>query len=346
MKGAPLRFAAAVIGGWVIGRIAILWPMPVSVPGGVQIPAQILAQIPARSADPAAAVPATVAPREGRPPASATVIPPRLSVSRLPIMRAGAARAGPDLALSPPNGVGPAIGASLVTMTPTSQARAAPLAAHILAGTSTGAPPARASRFATDVWLVARPGGGGSLAFGQLGASQAGARLTYALGRGIAASARLSAPLRGAGREIGVGVDLRPTSLPVHLLIEQRLDLDTGATRPAVVAIAGLSAALPRRGRIDAYAQSGAVWRRGGFVDGAATVVRPLAEHDRSRIEAGGGLWAARQRGAARLDVGPTIALVTPAAHGIVQVRLDYRARIAGRASPGSGFTLTVGSSF
>lgn len=208
--------------------------------------------------------------------------------------------------------------------------------------------PAVASRLRLDGWLALRPRDGDTLAFGQLGASQGGARLTYALDehRRVALSARLSAPLRGSGSEAGLGIDIRPTRLPVHFLVEQRIGIDGGGIRPAAVVIAGTSTGLPARVRLDAYAQGGAVARRGGFIDGAAMVTRPVLTRANARLEVGTGTWGAAQRGAARLDVGPSIALVTPGAGGTLRLQLDYRARITGRARPGSGPALSLGGSF
>lgn len=207
--------------------------------------------------------------------------------------------------------------------------------------------PAR-PRLAGDAWLVLRPGEGSTLAFGQLGASQGGARLTYALdpARRLAVSARLSAPVRGTGAEAGIGLDLRPTRLPVHLLLEQRVGLDGGGTRPAAGLVAGISTALPGQARLDAYGQGGAVWKRGGFVDGAALVARPVLERGRARVEVGGGAWGAAQRRVSRLDVGPSAALVLPTGGATLRLQLDYRLRAAGNARPGSGPALSLGGSF
>ena len=52
------------------------------------------------------------------------------------------------------------------------------------------------------------------------------------------------------------------------------------------------------------------------------------------------------QRGAARVDIGPSAGLVVPVGASAVRVTLDWRQRIAGDAAPGSGPALSIGSDF
>ena len=334
MKGAPLRFAAAVIGGWVIGRFVALTP--------VALPQQALGIQPVRAAEP-------------RDDASPILIEPQapLAVSNRTKGRGAqsaraknvAATADAPLLIAAQmrqpdrHNAAPPVRAQ---ETPPPERPVSPPLLPILTA-SAATPP----RLAIDAWLVARPSGD-SLAFGQLGGSQAGARLTYAVDRErrVALSARISTPLEGKGREAGLGIDLRPGAPPVHLLLEQRFALDGGGSRPAMTIVAGGSTALPGRVRVDAYAQGGAVWRRGGFADGAAVASRTAAERDAVRLEIGAGLWGAAQRRAERLDLGPSAALIAPVGGKAVRLQLDYRVRVAGRARPGSGPALTLGGSF
>ncbi|HEU0045338.1 hypothetical protein [Sphingomonas sp.] len=204
------------------------------------------------------------------------------------------------------------------------------------------------SRFHADSWLIARRSGGDSLAFGQLGASQAGARLTYALGdeRRIALSARASTPLRGKGSEAALGVDWQPTRLPIHLLVEARMPLEGGPARPAAQLISGWAGRLPLRLSGEVYAQAGVVAGPGGFADGAARVTHPLLTVGNAQVDAGAGAWGAAQRGVERLDLGPTLGMTVPVKGGAVRLSVDYRARVLGRAQPGSGPAVTLGSSF
>lgn len=332
-RGRPLQFLGSVLAGWAGLRIVMLLPADVTT-------APVIA--PALAAAPQAAAsgramssgetrPAKLPAQNEQPAEPASVISDRgsaapevaVAASTTPSTGRPAAALPPAAPMSETSTIGDFITSPIVALTRDAR-----------------------SRLAVDAWLVARPGGGDSLAFGQLGASQGGARATYALDRHVAVSGRLSAPFRGTGREAGIGIDLRPTRLPVHLLVEQRVGLDGGGTRPAVAVIAGVSAALPGRARLDIYAQGGAVWRRGGFVDGAAVVTRSVFRRGGTRLELGGGAWGAAQRQVARLDLGPSVALAAPAGDIALRLQLDYRARVTGRARPGSGPALTLGGSF
>ena len=208
--------------------------------------------------------------------------------------------------------------------------------------------PSEPSSLHGGTWLIARPSGGDNLAFGQLGASQTGVRLTYMLSdpRHIALSGRISAPLRGAGREAAAGVDWQPTRLPIHLLAEQRFPLGGGAARPAVQVIGGGGLRLPLKLAIEAYAQLGGVYRRGGFADGSARLSRAVLRRTIFTLDLGAGAWGAAQRRVGRLDLGPTLGLTLPARDGTVRLAIDYRLRLAGRAQPGSGPAVSLGSSF
>lgn len=216
---------------------------------------------------------------------------------------------------------------------------------------ATTLPPAErpVGRLHGDAWLIARGGGrGDTLAFGQLGASQAGARLTYAVdtARRVALSARVSTPLRDGGREAAAGIDWQPLRLPLHLLVEERVPLDGGPARPAAQVIGGALLHLPLRVDAEGYGQAGGVYRRGGFADGSVRLARPLLAGHGVRLDLGAGSWAAAQRRVSRVDVGPTLAVTVPAAGATVRLAADYRLRVAGRARPGSGPAVSLGSSF
>ena len=335
-RGRPLRFLAAVLGGWTALRVAMLWPDP---------PATADAGSPAAWPHPAA-------PAWSRVVSASTRVTPAIGHAAAPVARHrpdGRTDGGTTPQASP---IEPAR-AVAGDPDPVPPARSTPLPET---GVDAGLPPtmheqrlaSRESRLHGDAWLVARPSNGDSLAFGQLGASQAGVRLTYLIDRGrrIALSARASAPFRDRGREVAAGVDWRPLRLPLHLLAEERIDLETGHARPALEAIGGLYATLPVRLTLEAYAQAGVVGGRGSFTDGAARVSRTLARAGALRVELGGGAWGGAQRGAARLDLGPSAALVLPLGRASARLGLDYRARVAGRARPGSGPALSLGAGF
>lgn len=346
-RGRPLRFLALVLGGWVAVRAAVLMPDRVAAdrrePGP---PSTTSTQAVVTSERPATR------------PAPAGLIHPAAARGRVALRFAGKGHTFPSRTgqLDP----GLRRGGATAEQESSSDARPASTARDAgdvvgvgadigRAWTATGEmPTARPARLHGGTWLIARPTGGDNLAFGQLGASQAGMRLTYTLEerRRIALSARVSAPLRSRGREAAFGIDWQPTRLPVHLLAEQRLALDGGPARPAVQLIGGVARRLPLGLAAEGYAQAGGVLRRGGFADGSARVSHALLDRRLLRIDLGGGGWGAIQRGVARVDLGPTLGLTLPARGGAVRLAVDYRLRVAGLARPGSGPAVSVGSSF
>jgi hypothetical protein len=320
MKGGrPLRFLAVMLGGWTTLRIALLWPTIDSVPTLIDAVAPraqaqaFFAQAPVRVTTIATAKPAVPA-HPGPSPMPSPTPPPALV---------------PPTAPPPPRRIDPVQPPPLAP---------APLAV---------AP----SRWAGSVWGIARGGGIGVQPGGQLGGSQAGARLTYALGaaRRVALAGRVSAPAAGRGAEAALGIDWQPGAMPIHLIVEHRIALDGGRGGPAALVVGGIDPVAIGAGfRLEAYAQAGMVRRdrTEPFADGAFRVARPVATIGRMRIDLGGGGWGGAQRGAARLDIGPTLAVAIPVSDRTMRLTLDWRHRIAGRAAPGSGPALSIGSDF
>lgn len=201
-------------------------------------------------------------------------------------------------------------------------------------------------------WALWRPGESGPTGFGTgtLGGSQVGARalvpiFTDRVPR-LALSARVSAPLRRRGLEAALGVEWQPSAdLPVRLLAERRQRIvGEGRSAFALLAHGGVSGlALGRGLALDAYGATGVVGVRSRdvFAEGAATVTRELGPF---RVRAG--VWGGAQPGATRLDGGPTVALPLRVGNAGVRVSLDYRLRVAGKAAPGSGPALTIGTDF
>ncbi len=60
----------------------------------------------------------------------------------------------------------------------------------------------------------------------------------------------------------------------------------------------------------------------------------------------GAGAWGGAQPGTARFDLGPQAALRFPLGEAGFVLAIDWRLRVAGRARPGSGPTLTFGADF
>ena len=149
-----------------------------------------------------------------------------------------------------------------------------------------------------------------------------------------------------------MGFSFRPIpGLPVRLMTEGRVTRTSSGTiiRPAAALVSELPPArLPLGTRAEAYLQAGYVGGRGStaFVDGQARLEKPLVRASSFELRAGGGVWGGAQRGASRLDVGPT---ATVSFHvGPVGTRLsaDYRWRVAGNAAPGSGPVVTLSAGF
>ena len=86
--------------------------------------------------------------------------------------------------------------------------------------------------------------------------------------------------------------------------------------------------------------------RRRGFRRRRRAGDPPAAGPSRFRIDFGAGIWGSAQRGAARLDIGPTIGVAVPIARRAIRLSADWRERIAGDARPGSGPAFTIGSDF
>ena len=223
------------------------------------------------------------------------------------------------------------------------------------AGQRTGPP-----RWSGDGWLLLRRGGAAALANGPAGptygASQMGAVVRYRLAPASphrpAAFVRATAALNGSDeRELAVGLSARPVArLPVTLLAEMRASGDRRSLRPAISAVTELPPiALPGGLRAEAYGQAGYVSGRQAtaFADGQLRIDGRLGAIGPAELRAGAGAWGGAQKGAARLDIGPTATLgvrLTPALSA--RLGLDWRLRVAGRAAPESGPAITLSAGF
>ena len=323
--GRPLRFLVASMAGWAVVRAAMMWPVAPPV-------FEAAKAVAARSAELVAAGGGV----EMRGFGAAWV----RSAARTLVM------AAPGTAALPPTSPvdGERTVAPLPERSPQTVALIAPPRQPSPAGTA-------GSRFSGSAWLIARGGQTRSLLGGQLGASQAGFRVAYALGntRRVAVTARVATPLSGRGREAAIGVEWKPIKAPVRIFAEERVSLDGGRGGPTAGVIAGLDPTPVVAGfRLEAYGQAGVIARDGviGFADGAARMTRPVAAVGGIKIDVGAGAWGGVQPGTARVDIGPTIGVAVPVAGKSLRLTLDYRARIAGSASPGSGVALSVGTDF
>lgn len=217
-------------------------------------------------------------------------------------------------------------------------------------------------RWSADGWVLWRRGSQQGLAAGGLapsyGASQAGAVLRYRLAPGSAhrpaAYLRASAALNGSNeREAALGLQARPFGgVPVVLAGEARYTSapGRGMVRPAIFAFTELPPFdLPLGLRGEAYAQGGYVGGRfaTGFADGQLRVDRVLLRLGRAEMRLGGGVWGGAQKGASRLDAGPSLIVGAPLG-GPASLRLgaDWRFRVAGKALPRSGPAVTLSAGF
>lgn len=358
--GRPLRFLGLTLGGWTAIRVAMLWPA-VGAPAvaTVQAPGPSVASpTPVASTSASASAPAPPGPA-GREAAAAWPLPAppadRSFGQRVPF---GGARPGAVMAAAMSTTAAPIVAPSIVAPPtngmplPASPALPPPLSLPL---PSTPIAPTGSGRWTASAWLIARDGARGALQGGQLGDSQAGVRTNYALdaARRLALTARMSAPLSGRGAEAALGVAWRPPRLPVQIIAEQRIGLDGGRYGgrggPTLLAAGGIGpTGLAAGATLEAYAQAGLIVRDGGegFADAAARVVRPIASPGGLRIDLGAGAWGGAQRGTERLDIGPTLGVAVPAGGARLRLTFDWRVRVAGRAAPGSGPALSLGTDF
>ncbi|UIJ45929.1 hypothetical protein LZK98_02960 [Sphingomonas cannabina] len=340
MSGRPLRFLGLVTGGWVAARVLILWHETGSLPEAIRR----VAPLPVLAAHPPMV---TTAPASARMPSRAIVpgIHRIAHAGRTPLAPNGGMPSNPrrvQLALLAMSQFGPVHEIEQESETQPQLRRDLPALAALAARGE--------GRWSASSWLIVRGGTGlgASTDAPQLGGSQGGLRVDYALGHGFAATGRLAAPAAGAGRELALGIAWRPGRLPVRLVAERRIALDEGRGGPALGISGGVYTALPAGFRLEGYAQGGAIFRDGAehYVDGIARAAHPVARLGRIDLDLGAGAWGGAQRGVARLDLGPSLGLGIPLADRTVRVSVDWRQRVAGEARPGSGLALSVGADF
>ena len=335
--GRPLRFLVLVMVGWVGVRALMLWP--------------------------SASITMSSAPA-GKPIASSA----KVTEIRLPVVAAAAT--------PPSSGRGVAVFSALYPLIvqdarhsaflayrPLPAAESAPATAPTTGQRPPGlvaglpAPLEKSansrSRLFGSFWLFARGGNGlvGAVPGVQLGGSQAGVRLAYALteDRRLAIAARAASPIGRGMRELAIGVEWQPTRLPVRIVAEQRFALNEGRGGPSLSVVGG-AGPLPLVAGFDleGYGQAGIIGRGKGeaFVDGAMRVARPVARLGGVQLDLGAGAWGAAQKGASRFDIGPSVSARLPIGKQPVRLSLDWRQRIAGNATPDSGPVLTLGADF
>lgn len=221
-------------------------------------------------------------------------------------------------------------------------------------------------RWSLDAWGFWRQGSDAApVSQGRVpvyGASQAGAVLQYRLAPVSRRDPRLYARaypalVKGGESELAIGASLRPlVGLPLRLAGEGRFtDTPFGSeVRPAAYAVTEINPVpLPLGTRLEIYGQAGWVGGRGRtpFADGQASLTRELPfagrlSKDAVRISIGAGAWGGAQKDAQRLDVGPTLRADVGIGGFPVRLSVDWRARVAGDAAPGSGVAATLSAGF
>jgi hypothetical protein len=207
-------------------------------------------------------------------------------------------------------------------------------------------------RLQLSAWALLRgqqPGVAGSQSLasvGSLGASQAGARLTYNFTHQVAATLRSSSNVGRRGGEVAAGVRLQPLrGVPLWINAERRQRIGRyGGGRDAFALFfeGGLyDQPMPMRFLLDGYVQGGVVGlhSRDRFIDGGLTLTRPVYR----QFSAGLGVWGGAQPGLYRVDAGPR---VTMRVRPNLKVHVDWRQRLAGNAAPGSGPAVTLAGDF
>ncbi|MFA7596132.1 MAG: hypothetical protein WCY92_07220 [Novosphingobium sp.] len=224
---------------------------------------------------------------------------------------------------------------------------------------SPGAARKGSDRWSADAWMLLRRENAQSLAAGRpvYGGSQAGAVLRYHLAPQNAHSPiaylRASQAMGGIRQsEAALGFGIRPlVSLPVTLAAEGRVFNSLGRTsiRPAALAYTELPPLkLPFGLRGDAYLQGGYVGGsfRTPFIDGLLRIDRGVASPGGTELRLGGGVWGGAQKGARRLDVGPSASASVDLMGVPSRVSMDWRFRVMGEAAPKSGPAVTMSAGF
>jgi hypothetical protein len=256
-------------------------------------------------------------------------------------------------------------------LTPLEQARAAPPRFGALTPTKVTTP---ADRWSLDVFGFYRQGSSAlNVSQGRTpiyGASQLGANLQWRARPSSAHDPRVFARayhalVEGGESEIAAGVSARPVgSIPLRTYGELRvtrnpasaaLDATSStAVRPAAYAVTELPPLdLPAGFGLEAYGAAGYVFGKADtyFVDGQAAVTNKVLSlggpgSSSGALSVGGGIWGGTQKGAARLDVGPTMRLDVNVGDVPARVSVDYRQQVAGDAVPDSGVAATVSTRF
>lgn len=212
-----------------------------------------------------------------------------------------------------------------------------------------------ANIYAYSFWRF-QASGQGFAAGGQYGGGQSGLIATIGFVDGRNPNPPLALMLRTTvahnnlrDREFAAGARWQPNAdWPVSITAERRFG-NIGPDRFALYVAGGHSnIPLPAQFRLETYAQAGVVSGQDGghFFDAQARADRRVPLLARLPIFVGAGVWTGGQRGAARLDIGPSLRTEIPVGDTAIRLTADWRFRIAGGAAPGNGPALTLSTGF
>ncbi|WP_226633819.1 hypothetical protein [Novosphingobium profundi] len=217
-------------------------------------------------------------------------------------------------------------------------------------------------RWSADAWALVRGKSASGLGAAPLpptyGGSQAGAVLRYRLALKSALQPQLYMRTTSALGEVSetaaaLGVSARPVpGLPLDAALEGRLVNGIGGNRVQAAAMVTTRFApllLPGDLRAEAYGQAGYVagTYATAFGDGQARLDKGVVRVGKVEARLGGGVWAGAQKGAWRVDAGPSAMITMPLNKRMFgRLALDWRQRMAGDAEPGSGPAITLSAGF
>lgn len=211
-----------------------------------------------------------------------------------------------------------------------------------------------ASRLSGYAFIFGRSGDGDANALGgRYGGSQAAVQLAYRINPAqqivVDATLRAQSALRGNDREIAAGLRVKPNEkFPVALIAERRFR-PSNPDGYAIYVAGGISdVKLPANFKLNSYGQAGlsTAGRDTLFFDGQVTAEKSLHKSNKVEILAGGGAWAGGQRGAQRLDIGPSVSVRLSSGERNYRISGDWRERIGGNAAPNSGAAITLSTDF
>ncbi len=211
-----------------------------------------------------------------------------------------------------------------------------------------------ASRLSGYAYIFARSNSGDANALGgRYGGSQAAVQLAYRINPNqstvIDATVRAQSALSDSDREIAAGVRFKPNEkFPLALVAERRFRPSNPDGYALYVAGGKSNIALPANFKLNAYGQAGVstAGRDTLFFDGQIIAEKSVHKNNAIEILAGGGAWAGGQRGAQRIDIGPSVSIKLSKGKKNYRISGDWRERIGGDASPNSGAAITLSTDF